>query len=306
MRLRAVLTTNYDTLIEDAYSAAKGELPLVLTYAKYTRGNRDPILNNDFFVYKIHGDYRDTSSIALGTRSYQDLIHWNPGYRFLLESIFCAYTVLFIGFGGSDPDINHVLDALAARFRDRASRHYILLPRERWTDTVKRRAREDRGLEVIEYDDTDNHVQVGAFLEQLARGQPEGDGRLRIAVTFHRSNEPAHSKLWGALSCGRYKLTAVELGRASQPGWFDDLWAQIELCDVIILVVNSSYDREHGIIESMAKSAQRRVIRLLDATAPTPFSLSGEPVILSTTDELWLGIVVELLDKIRAEINLDG
>ena len=172
MRLRAIVTSNYDTLIEDAYGKETGSLPLTMTYRDYVSRQRSPIRNNDFFIYKIHGDYRDASTIALGTRSYQDLVHWNPGYRFLLESIFSAYTVLFVGFSGTDPDLAHVLDALAARFRAQSAAHYILLPRGRWTETEKRRAEEDRGLELIEYDTADNHIQVRAFLTELAKGSP--------------------------------------------------------------------------------------------------------------------------------------
>ena len=306
MRLRAVLTTNYDALIEDAYLEATGARPLAMTYGDYLSGHRDPILYNDFFVYKVHGDYRDTSTIALGTRSYQDLVHSNPGYRFLLESIFAAYTVLFIGFGGSDPDIRHVLDALAARFRDRPPQHYILLPRGRWTDTEKRRARDDRGLELIEYNDMDNHVQVGAFLQHLARGEPERDGRLRVTLIVNRTDEAAASRLWGALSSIQYRMTAVDLGRTSQAGWFDDLRAQVELCDVVILVANRNFGGQHDLIMSVAKCARRRIIIVLDATTPTHSLLFGDAVILSADDEGWVGIVLEQLGEIRTGINLGG
>src|ERR1035441_9737046 len=256
MSLRAVLTTNYDTLIEEAYRGATGTLPLTMTYADYASGRRDPIRNGDFFVYKVHGDYRDVSTIALGTRSYQDLIHWNPGYRFLLESVFAAYTVLFIGFGGSDPDITHVLDALTAWFPGRSATHYILLPSGRWTDTEKRRAREDRGLELIEYDDANNHVQVGAFLQQLATGKPERDGRLRIALLAGGEVEPAAGQLRSVLDAGQYRVTALDLDRASQAGWFDDLRAEIELCDVVIALRSGDRDRTHDRSEEHTSELQ--------------------------------------------------
>jgi hypothetical protein len=305
MRLRAILTTNYDTLIEDAYLEATGTLPLTLTYGTYVSGQRDPIRNDDFFVYKIHGDYRDASSIALGTRGYQDLIHWNPGYRFLLESIFASYTMLFIGFGGSDPDINHVLDALAARFRSRPSTHYVLLPRRRWTETEKHRARDDRGLDLIEYDDADNHIQVGAFLRQLATGRPSRDGRLNIVVTVHRADEQAVSTLWPALGSSHYKVITLDLGRASQAGWFDDLRARIELCDVVILMISNSYG-EHDLIEWVAKSAQRRIIPVLVGSARIPNSTSGGTSILATADEFWLELLLQRLEDIRVGIDLGG
>ena len=304
IRLHAVLTTNYDTLIEDAYRGAKGTLPLTMTYADYASGWRDPIRNGDFFVYKIHGDYRDVSSIALGTRSYQDLIHWNPGYRFLLESVFAAYTVLFIGFGGSDPDITHVLDALAAWFPGRPATHYILLPRGRWTDTEKRRAREDRGLELIEYDDRNNHIQVGAFLQQLATGKPERDGRLRIALTVGGAVEPAAGKLRSVLDAGQYRVTVLDLDRDSQAGWFDELRAEIEISDVVIALGSGDRDRRHDLVEWVAKGAERTVIHVLAGHEGTPVSHREGAQIFAASDELWLGVLLEQLQQVRAGIDM--
>ena len=306
IRLRAVLTTNYDTLIEDAYRSATGALPQTMTYADYASGRRDPIRNGDFFVYKIHGDYRDISSIALGTRSYQDLIHWNPGYRFLLESVFTAYTVLFTGFGGSDPDVTHVLDALAARFPSRSATHYILLPSGRWTDTEKRRAREDRGLELIEYDDTNNHVQVGAFLQQLATGKPERDGRLRIALTVGRAVGPEAGKLRSALDAGQYRVAALDLDRASQAGWFDDLRAEIELCDVVIALRSGDRDSKHDLVDWVAKGAERTVIHVVAGREGTSVSHRVGSQIFAAEDELWLGVLLEQLKQVRAGIDMRG
>src|ERR1017187_2438823 len=294
IRLRAVLTTNYDTLIEEAYRGATGTLPLTMTYADYASGRRDPIRNGDFFVYKVQGDYRDVSTIALGTRSYQDLIHWNPGYRFLLESVFAAYTVLFIGFGGFDPDITHVLDALAARFPGRPATHYILLPSGRWTDTEKRRARDDRGIELIEYDDRNNHTQVGAFLQQLATGEPAHDGRLHIALMAGGA-EPVAGKLRSVLDAGQYRVTAFDLDRAPQAGWFDDLRAGIELCGVVIALSSGDRDSRHDLVEWVAKGAQRKVIQVLAIDEGTPSS---------KRHELWLGVLLEQLQQVRAGIDM--
>ncbi len=306
IRLRAVLTTNYDSLIEDVYRGMSGKLPLTMIYSDYASGRPDPIRNGDFFVYKIHGDYRDVSSIALGTRSYQDLIHWNPGYRFLLESVFAAYTVLFVGFGGSDPDITHVLDALAARFPGRSPMHYILLPGGRWTDTEKRRAREDRGLELIEYDDGNNHIQVGAFLQQLATGAPERDGRLRIALVAGGAAEPVASKLKSVLDAGQYRVAALDLDRSSQAGWFDDLRAGIELCDVVIDLESDGRDGNHDLIEWVAKGAGRKVVRVLAGQHGASTPLGGGAPILTAPDDLWLGLLLQQLQRVRAATDMRG
>jgi hypothetical protein len=305
IRLRAILTTNYDTLIEDGYSEATGIRPLALTYKDYIGCQRNPIRNNDFFVYKVHGDYRDASTIALGTRSYQDLVHWNPGYRFLLESIFGTYTVLFVGFGGSDPDILHILDSLAARFRSQPARHYILLPHGRWTETEKRRALEDRGLASIEYDPEDNHAQVGAFIGLLARGRLGRRGKVNVVVTSRRADEYALSDLWTALaSTGQYEVTRFDLSRTSCAGWFDDLRAQIELSDIVIPVVNGGQDEVHELVESIVKVARRHAIAIVTSqvSALCPFSRG---VMVETVDRLWLQRLLGHLEEIRGTIDVE-
>ena len=306
MRFRAVLTTNYDTLIEDAYLEVTGALPITLTYEGYVSRQRNPIRNNDFFVYKIHGDYRDASTIALGTRSYQDRIHWNPGYRFLLESILNAYTVLFVGFGGSDPDVNHVLDALAARFRGQSAAHYILLPQGRWTNTERRRAREDCGLDLIEYDAGDNHIQVGAFLGELARGRPASDGRLHVVVVIHQADEESVPALWTALGAGPYEVTTVDLRGAAQAGWFDKLRAQVELCDVVIPVISGNYPREDALVELVSNIAERKSISVLAGPTLAPSLLATGDLVLTTADELWLVRLLEKLEEIRLALDMGG
>ena len=69
--------------------------------------------NNQFFVFKVHGDVNLPGSIILSNRDYARLLYLSPGYRSFLETVFASYTVLFVGFGGADPDLNGVVDRLS-------------------------------------------------------------------------------------------------------------------------------------------------------------------------------------------------
>ena len=261
MRWRAVLTTNYDELLERAYAASGIQCPEVLTFEDYLGRRRDPLRNRDCFIFKIHGDLKQPRSIALGTRSYQDLIHWNPGYRFLLESILNTFTVVFVGFGGSDPDINHVLDALASRFRRRDDRHYILMPRGKWSTVEKRRNELDRALETIEYDDRDGHVQVSRFLQELALHRSVSQ---RPLVTY------CSRSLLGKSLCAAVEdlgSDVLDMDTFNAAGWFDDARARLEVSDLLVLTT-SAEGIEERILRSLADQLAVPVLSVVcDTTA---------------------------------------
>jgi hypothetical protein len=166
---RAALTTNYDALLEGAYTLEhRGRIPLVLTQSDLAA--RPSLLRRpEFFIFKIHGHLDRIDSIILGSRDYQDLLFRTPGYRQFLEIAFATHTVLFLGFGGADPDLDNVLDRLASIYSRTLDRHFILLPSGRFNTTHKRRLVLDRRLEVIEYFPDPAHSQVVAFLEELRR-----------------------------------------------------------------------------------------------------------------------------------------
>lgn len=185
---RAILTTNYDTLIEGAYAAAaSGRIPPVLTQLDLLA--RPSLLRRaDFFIFKVHGHLDRPDSVVLGSRDYQQILFQTPGYRQFIETLFATHTVFFLGFGGQDPDLDNVLDRLAALYSRTLDRHFILLPQGRFNSTQKRRLALDRRLEVIEYLAGRTHSQVLAFLHELHR-QISG-GMTPVARTAKASAAP--------------------------------------------------------------------------------------------------------------------
>lgn len=184
---RAALTTNYDSLLEGAYSVAQGgRIPPVLT--QYDLMARPSLLRRpDFFIFKVHGHLDRPESIILGSRDYQDILFQAPGYRQFLETLFATHTVLFIGFGGQDPDLDNILDRLAAIYSRTLDRHYILLPVGRMNATQKRRLALDRRLEVIEYLIDSSHSQVLAFLREVKRQLVGGETAVALRARHSRA-----------------------------------------------------------------------------------------------------------------------
>ncbi|MCK4734229.1 MAG: SIR2 family protein [Methanophagales archaeon] len=164
---KAILTTNYDSLIEGAYTIEnEGRIPTVFTQEDLlTRPS--PLHRDDFFIFKLHGHIDRPSTIILGSRDYQDLLFRTPGYRQFIETLFSTHTVVFIGFGANDPDLNNLLDRLSSIYSRTLGKHYILLPSGTMNPTEKRRFAFDKRLEVVDYIKDQNHTQVSEFLREL-------------------------------------------------------------------------------------------------------------------------------------------
>jgi len=164
---RAILTTNYDTLIEGAYALThEGQVPIKFTQEDL-KTISSPLRSEDFFIFKIHGDIDRPESIVLGSRNYNQLLFRTPEYLHFLETLFTTHTVLFVGFSGSDNDLDFVIDRLSTIYSRTLNKHYILLPSSKFNLTEKRRLLLDRRLEVIEYEADPKHLQVDYFFDSL-------------------------------------------------------------------------------------------------------------------------------------------
>ena len=163
---KVVLTSNYDCLIEDGYAKINGAAPLVFTQ-KDLEAQDFGSKSGGFYIFKLHGHIGESKTIALGSRDYQNLFFKQPRYRQFLESLFLSNCVLFIGFGGNDPDIEDVLNKLSVIFSENSQCHYILLPSGTKNNVEKEMLFSTKRLEVIDYEADEGHSQVKEFLEAL-------------------------------------------------------------------------------------------------------------------------------------------
>jgi hypothetical protein len=96
----SVITTNYDSLIEDIF----GFEPLV--------GN-DILLSNPYgSVYKIHGCHSDPSKIIITDQDYSEFNDKYDLIRAQLLSIFIHNPIIFLGYGINDENIKSLLKTI--------------------------------------------------------------------------------------------------------------------------------------------------------------------------------------------------
>ena len=121
------MTSNFDSCLDSACQALKGELPQSFTYTdeRLARFSQTSDQTRQWILH-IHGRCHPSREIVLTETDYQQ--HYRrDDYRRTLETILVATPVLFIGFSLTDPDFKYLLRELSAIFKRRAQEHYALL-----------------------------------------------------------------------------------------------------------------------------------------------------------------------------------
>jgi len=145
----AILTTNYDKLIEHAVANRNSKIPPVFT-------NRDtPTLSrrlaeNEFFILKAHGDIERPETIVLSSKDYTDHVFGNLPFIQFLQRLLTAKSVLFIGTSFTEPYILRLLEETRCLTAGVGLQHFALLPH---AGIIRSRLLRDRyNVSVINYD----------------------------------------------------------------------------------------------------------------------------------------------------------
>ncbi|MFX1555559.1 MAG: SIR2 family protein, partial [Promethearchaeota archaeon] len=164
----AVLTSNYDTLLESAYTLAQsGEAPHVFTHVEYPELSA-ALRSGEFYVLKVHGTIDRIGTVVLGRGDYRKVMYANSAYRRHIETLFSTQTVLFLGFGLTDPDLLLLLEELRVAFKDYTGEHYALMSIEEADPIQCKGWQRDYGIQIIPYQATEGHPEVHEFLSAIS------------------------------------------------------------------------------------------------------------------------------------------
>jgi len=159
----AVLTSNYDNLLESAYATANGKIPTTFTQKDYPKLAR-ALRKRDFYVLKVHGTIDRIETVILGINDYREVMYNNKAYRDYLTALFSTKTVLFLGFALTDPDLLMFLNEMRATFSYYTGKHYALMHVEEVPSIKQKWFEKHYNVQIIPYED---HSEVPVFLEQL-------------------------------------------------------------------------------------------------------------------------------------------
>jgi hypothetical protein len=157
-RLRTVLTTNLDHLLERA-----------LVWPALARATGDIAQRREKMILKLHGTLLDRSTWVFTRDDYDRAMYADPKLQGAFSALFHSCPLLFVGYGLSDADFDQVLGRVRAFAGDQPPRHFALVAAE--TVTPHRRSRLERsGIRVITYDNPDGrHGEVVRVLRGLPR-----------------------------------------------------------------------------------------------------------------------------------------
>lgn len=168
---RAVVTTNYDKLIEYAYAKAlDGRVPPTFT-CNDSADLADALFKERFFILKAHGDIEKRTTVVITEKDYREIFHRKPGYKTALSTIFTTKTVLFLGASLGDPELWLLLGYLHDCFHGSGTYHYALVPRGDAAETMFNRWKKDFKVHCIHYDASPDHREVLEFLQSLPKSR---------------------------------------------------------------------------------------------------------------------------------------
>jgi hypothetical protein len=283
----AAFTSNYDGLIEGGYAVeSEGIVPPIFS-ADGVNQAIDSLRNSRFFVFKVHGDVNIPGSIILGNRDYSRLLYLSPAYRSFLETIFSTYTVLFLGFGGADPDLDGIIDRLSTIFERGIGQHFILLPEDEFTPIERLRLLEDKRLDCITYQKDDTHSQVLEFLKAVTQRVTEGaaaadpfKGRGKAPRAFVAGHHSQLALLRRVASIARkvgFEVWFAEEKIQVGSPIVDEISKAIDQADCFIVVLSEEATRSQWVTFEVGRAwgARKRIFPIRVGDAPVPSDLSA-------------------------------
>jgi SIR2-like protein len=180
LRPPLIMTTNYDTLLEDAYAMEYQQAATVYTYRDAPVVQRHLQMSRIMHrpvIFKIHGSIDEPAEIILSERDYRKLLYQNPGYRSVLSAIFITHVVVTLGFSFKDRELLLLLESLRDSLKHRSSPDFVFLPSQEVGSVEAKRLREDFGIQVIRYNPSPGHPElcefISALIEKSQAGNPE-------------------------------------------------------------------------------------------------------------------------------------
>jgi len=108
-----ILTTNYDTLLDEA-AESNGFVEICKRIFTYTEADKisSAIYQRESALVHVHGIRSRIAfdEFVLTRDDYKRIKDKNPGFRTIMNNLFMNYSMLLVGYGGSDPHMEDVIE----------------------------------------------------------------------------------------------------------------------------------------------------------------------------------------------------
>lgn len=200
-QFRAIVTTNFDPLIERAFG---GALPVATQVdakdlARYLAEDRP-------FVFKVHGDIARPETIILTSEEFARATVDNKAFKTAFNALLLTSPLLFVGYSHSDPDFDLFLRENVQVFGHEGARRYALMRALDEKDTILQGLLKEKSVTVLPYQ---QHDEVPAFFERLLQTTQAPAGKV--------TRRPPRAALPGGLKNDRVVTMRTSAARA-RPG----------------------------------------------------------------------------------------
>lgn len=173
---RHIITTNYDSLLEKAAKDSGYKSLLTRSYSYNDQNNLSiAIYSGKTAIIHAHGKISDIKldQFVLTKEDYLSIMKHNPGFRLIINSIFLTSSVLFAGYGGSDPHFEDIISDLNMTLNWKNDgydlpRCYIMLRKDKITP-IREFLNNMHRVDIIAFD---SYLQMKDFLKELASDYP--------------------------------------------------------------------------------------------------------------------------------------
>lgn len=171
-----IITTNYDSLLEDA-AKKLGYYKLLTSSYSYVdyQAISAAIYSGDTAIIHAHGKIADIKldQFVLTKQDYLSIMKHNPGFRYIINTIFITNSVLFVGYGGSDPHFEDIIDDLNATLNWRGKnpllpKCYIMMIKDKATP-IREFLSDSNRVDIIVFN---NYNEMKQFLSELCEKYP--------------------------------------------------------------------------------------------------------------------------------------
>ena len=138
------ITTNYDTLLEDA------AIQYCQGFKVVSRDEDVPTIFGDRFILKLHGDFKYDNFVL----KEEDYLNYSENFKLietLVKSIFSTNTVVFIGYSLNDYNIKLILNWTKALLKGSFREPIFIYSDDRALTNAEIIYQESKGLAVVEW-----------------------------------------------------------------------------------------------------------------------------------------------------------
>jgi len=157
------ITTNYDTLLEDAAMQNCQGFKVV------SKDSEIPSIYGDRYILKLHGDFKNNNIVL----KEEDYLNYSENFKLMetfMKSVFSTNTVVFIGYSLNDYNIKLILNWTKSMLKSSFRRPIFVYTGENPLSPEEKLYQESKGLTVIDCmqlnpDDSTYSSQYSAFFK---------------------------------------------------------------------------------------------------------------------------------------------